>query len=178
MNLESRKSGLTRHWLMLLPAIIILALLSYRLLVVRRADAKGGKIDVSALHLQSLDGTPLPVSRYQGKAIVLNFWAPWCPPCRVEIPWLQKIQLENKDAIVIGVVADPSQYSKAQAFMDSQRVTYTLVQSSPSIEKLVGPIQGLPTTFYVSAKGNIVHTVTGLVSSGTMSSYVKDALRN
>jgi thiol-disulfide isomerase/thioredoxin len=56
--------------------------------------------------LTGIDGNPIPESVYEGKALLLNFWAPWCPPCRMEIPWLQKLQNEERGKIVvIGVVS-------------------------------------------------------------------------
>jgi len=51
--------------------------------------------------LTGLDGNPISPSAYEGKAILLNFWAPWCPPCRMEIPWLQKLQNEDRGELVV-----------------------------------------------------------------------------
>ncbi len=135
------------------------------------------KVDSEAMHLVQIDGLPVPAAALRGKAIVLNFWAPWCPPCKMEIPWLQELQREHrKDALVIGVVADPNQYRQAKQYMASNGVTYLIVQDSKSVDRIFGEMEGLPTTFYFAPDGKSVHVVSGLVSPTTMAQYLQEAI--
>jgi thiol-disulfide isomerase/thioredoxin len=177
MQVTEFMQNLSKRWFLLLPIVLLFVFASYRLLVSQSSPASG-TVDVSALHLRGLDGRPIPEKEYAGKAIVLNFWAPWCPPCRMEIPWLQELQAKNDQVVVIGVVADPSQYSNAQSFMNTRRVTYHLAENTSSVEEQTGSAEGLPTTLYISAKGQIVHRVTGLIAPVMMQRYVQDAQRN
>ena len=127
--------------------------------------------------LQSLDGHPMSSMDFQGKAIVLNFWAPWCPPCRLEIPWLQNLQNRNDSKlVVVGVVADNSQYEQAAAFMKARGITYPLAEDSPLLNQAFGEVSTLPTTFYLSPSGRVVHEVTGIIPPPMMALYSRDAL--
>lgn len=127
--------------------------------------------------LTGLDGHAIAPSSYQGKAILLNFWAPWCPPCRAEIPWLQKLQNEDRGKlIVVGVVADPGEYARAAEMMQHKGITYLLAEDSPSLERAFGSPSVLPASFYISPSSHVVHTVTGVVPEYTMSRYAADAI--
>lgn len=134
-------------------------------------------VNVKTFTLTGLDGRAIPPSTYEGKAILLNFWAPWCPPCRLEIPWLQKLQNANAGKLVIvGVVTDPDEYAHAAAMMQKKGVTYLLAQDSPSLQSAFGNPSGLPTSFYISPSSHIVHTVTGIVPEYVMHHYAEDAI--
>lgn len=127
--------------------------------------------------LTALNGSPIPPSDYQGKAILLNFWAPWCPPCKMEIPWLQKLQNQNPGKlVVIGVVADRTQYARAAAYMQQRGITYPLVRYSSALQSAFGSISELPTSYYISPSLHVMHHVTGLVPQYTMRRYVADAI--
>lgn len=170
-------SGASKRWLRRLPAILILAFLSYRFFQLHNFKAPK-QIQPSNLSLESLDGSAINPSTFSGKAVVLNYWAPWCPPCRLETPWLQHLQdLHPKDLVVIGVVADADQYKQAQTFMSSRGITYPLARETASLDHLVGTLTGLPTTFYIDPAGNVVHTTSGLTPEALMKHYADDAIK-
>lgn len=157
--------------------VLFVAVLLVRHFVPVKAAAPTSANSV-AFTLTGLDGNPIPPSDYQGKAILLNFWAPWCPPCKMEIPWLQKLQNQNRGKlVVIGVVADPNQYARAAAYMRQNGITYPLARYSPALQRAFGSISELPTSFYISPAQHVVHHVTGLVPQYTMRRYVADAIR-
>ena len=164
-------------WLRRLPAIALLCCISF--LYLRRITLKSpANVALSSLHLVDLNGNSMPDSALQGKAILLNYWAPWCPPCRLEIPWLQQLQTANpQNLLVIGVVADDSQYKQAAAFMKQRGISYPLVRETPSLQASFGDITGLPTTFYLSSQGKVVHAVRGLTPQLLMDHYVADIIR-
>jgi thiol-disulfide isomerase/thioredoxin len=176
-NTADTKRIMTR-WIKRIPALLILGFLSFRLFQIERFKAPK-HVDLAALKIASLDGSPIPMNAIAGKAIVLNFWAPWCPPCRVETPWLQQLQATHPDnVLVIGVVADADQYVQAKSFMASRGVTYPLARETSSIDNAFGTITGLPTTLYIAPSGLVVHAVSGLIPKPLMTRYVDDALRH
>ena len=166
----------TKQWLWRIPWILLLAFIALRF--VRSYDFHAPKaISRQTLAFVDLQGAPLPETLTGGKTLVVNFWAPWCPPCRLEIPWLQHLQNENAgNLLVIGVVADPDEYSKAQAFMAARGVNYILVRDTPEVEGVFGAVSSLPTTFYVTRSGSVAHTVSGLIPEPLMAHYAKDAM--
>ena len=73
--------------------VAVLAMLGHRMIPAKPIESsKGAALSYS---LTALDGTTIPNEDIKGQAVVLNFWAPWCPPCKMEIPWLQRLQNEN-----------------------------------------------------------------------------------
>jgi thiol-disulfide isomerase/thioredoxin len=161
-----------QRWLKRIPVILLLGFVMFYFF--RSYSFKAPKqVDMASLKLVYLDGSPISANVIHGKAMVLNFWAPWCPPCRAETPWLQHLQTSHpKDLVVIGIVADPGQYLQAQTFMASRGITYILVRETPSVDDIFGAVEGLPTTFYISATGKVVHTARGLIPEILMKHYV------
>jgi thiol-disulfide isomerase/thioredoxin len=155
---------------------VLAMLILHRFVPVDAADPSAA--NARPFTLTALDGTPIASSAYQGKAVLLNYWAPWCPPCKMEIPWLQKLHDENRGKlVVVGVVADPSEYAHAAAMMRQKGITYLLAQDSPSLRRTFGDPNSLPTSFYLSPSSHVVHTVTGLVPQYMMHRYAADAIR-
>jgi thiol-disulfide isomerase/thioredoxin len=151
------------------------ALLLHRLLPARAVPPSAR--NAVTFTLTGLDGKPISPAMYQGKAVLLNFWAPWCPPCRLEIPWLQKLQDENRGKlVVVGVVADPGEYARAAQMMQRRGITYALVRDSQSLQKAFGDPSALPTSFYISSSSHVVHTVAGIVPEYTMHRYAAEAI--
>jgi thiol-disulfide isomerase/thioredoxin len=161
-----------------IPAIIFLLAISF--LYFRSNVFRGPKqLSVAALDIKTLSGHPLDPAKFQNKAVVLNFWAPWCGPCQLETPWLQKLQAAHpNDLLVIGVDDDPDTYSEAALFAASQRVTYPIVQKSGAMVNAIGAISSIPTTFYIAPSGKVVHTATGAISEARMESYAMDAIQH
>lgn len=155
--------------------VVVLAMLGHRVIPARPIDSsRNAPLSFS---LTTLDGTTIPDEKIKGQAVVLNFWAPWCPPCKMEIPWLQRLQNENMGKLrVIGVVADDSQYDNAAAYMKAKGITYLLARDSSSLQNTFGDTSTLPTTFYISPSGHVVHMVSGLVPEYMIHQYVSDAI--
>lgn len=174
---NARAASPGRRWLGRIPALLILGFLSFRFFQLHNFKAPK-QVDMASLHLKNLDGAPLDTSIFRDRAVVLNFWAPWCPPCKLETPWLQHLQEAHpSDLVVIGVVADPGQYPQARSFMASHGVTYPLAQETASVDEVIGGIVGLPTTLYISRSGQVVHTATGITPQPLMEHYVREALK-
>lgn len=176
---EEGKSG-RRGWLRRLPTIASVVLLA--LVLLRLGPLYFGhspaRVDLKGIHLTRLDGSAVPAEAIAGKALVVNFWAPWCPPCRLETPWLEKLQQrEAGRLVVVGVVADATEYAHAQRLMQQKGMTYLLVRDTEDVQAAFGPVSVLPTSFYVSASGAVVHTTRGLVPEPLMLLFAHQAMR-
>ncbi|MFP5249530.1 MAG: TlpA disulfide reductase family protein [Acidobacteriota bacterium] len=176
---EGGKSGGRTKWTKRLPTVatvLLLAFAAWRLAPLYFGHSPG-QVDVQGMRLVHLDGTPVAPAAIQGKALVVNFWAPWCPPCRIETPWLEKLQ--RRDAgrlVVVGVVADPTEYEHAQSMMRQKGITYLLVRDSADVRAAFGEISVLPTSFYVTPTGRVVHTTRGLVPEPLMRLFAHQAI--
>jgi cytochrome c biogenesis protein CcmG/thiol:disulfide interchange protein DsbE len=130
-----------------------------------------------SLPFTTIDGMTIKPDTLKGKAVVVNFWAPWCAPCKIETPWLQSLQDDYPGRLlVLGIVADGAQYPQARAFMSRQHVTSLLLRDSPEVEDGFGRVSTLPTSFYFSTQGTLLHTTHGLVPKLLMLYFAHDAV--
>lgn len=133
------------------------------------------QIGLNDVFFQRLDGTPEPADFTKNKAVVLNFWAPWCPPCRAEMPWLQHLHQANPGILVLGVEDDPDEYANALDLAAHTGITYPLVRSSQTLHRRLGDIRILPTTLFISRSGRVVHAVRGALPEPLMQRFARDA---
>jgi peroxiredoxin len=123
--------------------------------------------------LQDSDGRSVQLSDYRGKVVLLNFWATWCGPCKVEIPWFMEFERKHKDRgfAVVGVSMDEDGWQVVKPFASKLGINYRILLGSDSIAQLYGGVDSLPTTFIIDREGRIAAVHIGLVSK---SSYEKD----
>ncbi len=128
--------------------------------------------------LVSLDGSKVKLSDYRGKAVLLNFWATWCSPCRVEMPWFEDLQKQyGKDGLVVlGIAMDDSEPAKIAQFASELGVNYPVLLGTDQVSDDYGSVQYLPTTFYIGRDGIIVDKLTGLLDRKDIEDAVKKAL--
>jgi thiol-disulfide isomerase/thioredoxin len=128
------------------------------------------------LKLKDLDGKDVSLSDYRGKVVFLNFWATWCDPCRVEIPWLIDMQAKyaSRGFTVIGVAMDDEGKSAVAPFIAKERfdvngqqlpMGYPILLGTDEAADKFGGILGYPTSFLISRDGKIVAKFQGLKSS-------------
>jgi len=130
--------------------------------------------------LRTLDGSKVKLSDFRGKAVLLNFWATWCPPCKVEMPWF--VDLQNKygkdGLVVLGVAMDDSEASKIAAFAHEMGVNYPVLLGNDQVSDDYGNVQYLPTTFYIDRNGMVVDKMAGLLSRQEIEQQVQKALQS
>ena len=126
--------------------------------------------------LTDIDGNKLNLSSYQGKWVVVNYWATWCPPCITEMPELQTFHDEHvdKDAIVIGINAELIGRQQLRDFLEDYFITYPIFLSKPTQQSALGLIPGLPTTFLVTPQGKVVARQVGPVTSDMIEQYIQN----
>ena len=167
--------SLRQRWLDRLPMVVFLGAAVW-LFFRSHVYSAPKSVDVAALELTDLNGQPIPASTFAGKTVVLNFWAPWCGPCRVEIPWLEKLQRDNPDVAVIGVEDDPGALDSGRAMAVRDAISYRLAAPVGEVVRTFRDVATLPTTLYISSSGAVVHTATGVVPEPVMRYYLHDTI--
>ena len=130
--------------------------------------------------LLTLDGHKVKLSDYRGKAVLLNFWATWCPPCKVEMPWFVDLQNQYREdgLVVLGVAMDDSEASKIAEFAHEMGVNYQVLLGTDKVSDDYGDVQYLPTTFYIDRNGMIVDKMAGLLSRQEIENDVKKVVNS
>ncbi|AOR24161.1 cytochrome c biogenesis protein/redoxin [Clostridium taeniosporum] len=130
-------------------------------------------------------GNTHKLSDYKGKTVFLNFWATWCPPCRMEMPHIEELYKEfnyNKDDIIILGVAQPGGEEKdiegIKEFLNKQGYTFPVVFDERNDVFNDYRIMSLPTTFMINKDGNIYGYVNGALSKGQMKNIIDETKKN
>lgn len=112
--------------------------------------------------LTDLNGDEHRLADYRGKVVIINFWATWCPPCRAEMPSMQKAweQLEQDDIPMLGINVGEDEDTIFQ-FTANYPVEFPLLMDKDSEVINQWPVRGLPTTFVVGPEGNIIYRAIG-----------------
>jgi cytochrome c biogenesis protein CcmG/thiol:disulfide interchange protein DsbE len=114
--------------------------------------------------LKDLNGKTVKLSDYRGKAVLLNFWATWCPPCKAEMPWF--VDMQNRYAAqgfqVVGISMDEGSPGDVAKFSKEIGVNYPVLLGDEHVSDQYGSVQALPTSFFIDRNGNIVNRVFGL----------------
>jgi cytochrome c biogenesis protein CcmG/thiol:disulfide interchange protein DsbE len=140
--------------------------------------------------LQDLSGKKVSLSSFKGKAVLLNFWATWCAPCKLETPWL--VDLRNQYAPqgfeVVGVSTEGDDLkpddkdgwaqdkAAIQKFVQLEKMPYPVLMDGDSISKDYGGLDAMPTSFFIDRDGKVVAAQLGLTSKDEIESNIRKAL--
>jgi len=131
---------------------------------------------IGSFTLESLDGRTFTAASLKGKVVLVNFWATWCPPCRIEIPDLIRLQeTYADDLVVLGVSADEIAPDEVGTFAESVGINYPIAMTSPEIERVFSGVTGLPTTFLLDRDGRVVQKHSGLVPASIVEAEMRVA---
>jgi len=111
---------------------------------------------------------------YQGKWVIVNYWATWCPPCLEEVPDLVNLydQRKDKDVMVFGVVFEFKNVGEVEKFVDDMLMSYPIVLGNERVVAEIGPAEILPTTYIFNPRGELVKTRRGLITR----QYIEDLI--
>jgi thiol-disulfide isomerase/thioredoxin len=128
--------------------------------------------------LTSLDGKVVKLSDFRGKAVLLNFWATWCSPCKIEMPWFVELQKKygNDGLVVVGIAMDDTDAPKIAQFTSEMGVNYPVLLGTDKISEDYGNVQYLPTSFYIDREGKLIGKGTGLLGREEIEQNVQRAL--
>ena len=140
--------------------------------------------------LEDLAGKKVSLASYKGRAVLINFWATWCGPCKIETPWL--VELRNQyaaqgfEVLGISTEGDDLQPSDKEAwakqkiaiakFVKEEKMPYPVLINGDSLSKPYGGLDAMPTSFYVDRAGNVVAVQLGITSKDDMEANIRKAL--
>jgi peroxiredoxin len=153
---------------------------SYAPATVKAASVKPAseRRDAPDFTLKDADGKTVHLSEYRGKVVLLDFWATWCDPCRLEIPWFIDLQRKNKDRgfEVLGVSMDDEGWEVVKPFMKSVGMNYRVVIGNDETTQVYGGVDSLPSTFLIDRQGKIAAIHIGLTSRKVFEDGVEELL--
>jgi len=139
------------------------------------------------LTLRDLDGKDLSLAQYKGKVVLVNFWATWCEPCQVEIPWLIEMQQKYADRgfTVLGIAMDEEGASVVTPWVTKERfdvngsksqMNYPIVIGDDAAADKFGGLLGYPTSVLINRDGKIIKRITGIISYDEISKSIESQL--
>ena len=107
--------------------------------------------------LESLEGKTVRLSDFRGKGVLLNFWATWCQPCKIEMPWFAELQKQYgpQGLQIVGVAMDDASPKEIGEFAHDLGVNYPILVGKESVGDAYGGVQFLPATFYIGRDGKV-----------------------
>jgi peroxiredoxin len=114
--------------------------------------------------LKDVNGQTVHLSDYKGKVVLLDFWATWCGPCKIEIPWFIEFEHQYKDRgfAVVGVSMDEDGWSVVKPYVQDLKMNYRIVLGNDEVGTSYGGVDSLPTTFLIDREGKIASVHVGL----------------
>jgi thiol-disulfide isomerase/thioredoxin len=149
-----------------------------------KPDSAAPEPDVT---FKDLDGKEVALSGYKGKVVLVNFWATWCEPCQIEIPWLIEMQQKysSKGFTVLGVDVDDENNKVVSAFVTKELfnvngqklpMNYPILRGNDEVADKFGGLLGYPTSFLISRDGKVVKKVQGLISYEEITQAIESQL--
>jgi len=128
--------------------------------------------------LSALDGRRIRLSDFRGRVVLVNFWATWCAPCRVEMPWLSEFIVRYRDQglTVLGISVDDGDRERVEGFVRERSVDYPILLNDGNVDRRYGGVRFLPQTFFVGRDGRIIRRVYGIRTHTDFEADIRSAL--
>jgi peroxiredoxin len=128
--------------------------------------------------LTTIDGQKVSLSDYKGKAVLVNFWAVWCAPCKIEMPWFAEFRQKyaSQGFEVLGIATDAPSKDEMLKVTGKAGVNYPIMSADTKVGDAFGGVDYLPESFYIGRDGKIVEETSGLGSKDEVEANIKKAL--
>jgi thiol-disulfide isomerase/thioredoxin len=137
--------------------------------------------------MKDVDGHDVSLEQFKGKVVLVNFWATWCAPCKIEIPWMIEFQKKysSRGFTILGVSMDEDGKKAIDPFLQKERfdvngqkeaMNYPILLGNDSVADKFGSIMGLPTSMLFTRDGKKIKTIVGLVNHDDISKAIEDLL--
>src|SRR5579884_1993663 len=114
--------------------------------------------------LKDVNNVKVKLSDYKGKVVLLDFWATWCGPCKIEIPWFMEFENQFKDRCfaVLGVSMDEGGWNDVRPYIEERKINYRILLGNDEVGQAYGGVDSLPTTLLIDRSGRIAQIHVGL----------------
>jgi thiol-disulfide isomerase/thioredoxin len=181
----------------ILAVVIVLVLLAVifwpngKLLPIAKPAGTGsgaaGSASLASFGIKDINGNVVSLSQYKGQVVLVNFWATWCAPCKIEIPWMIEFQKKysGRGFTILGVSMDEEGKAAVAPFIEKERfevdgqkeaMNYPILVGNDSIAAKFGGILGLPTSMLFTRDGQKIKTITGLIDHDELAKAIESQL--
>ncbi len=128
-----------------------------------------------AFSLTTLEGKKVSLSDYKGRPVLVNFWATWCAPCKLEMPWFEQFhgQYAAQGLEILGIAEDDAGKDEIAKAVKKTGVTYPILLTDGKVAPKYGGIDYLPMSFYVGRDGVVVEQTAGLGSKDEIEANIR-----
>ncbi len=129
-----------------------------------------------AFTLVNLEGKKVSLSDYKGRPVIVNFWATWCAPCKLEMPWFQEFRSKysGQGFEILGIAEDEAPKDEIEKTAKKVNVTYPILLTDGKVAPAYGGVDSLPESFYIDRNGVVVSETVGLASKDEVEAKIKE----
>ncbi|MGD8321331.1 MAG: redoxin domain-containing protein [Gemmatimonadota bacterium] len=128
--------------------------------------------------LRTLEGDKVRLDDLRGNVVLVNFWATWCPPCRLEMPGFESVYRDyrGRGFTVVGLATDVGGAGVVEPFVQQNGITYPVAMATDQVRLQYGGVNALPQSFLLDRQGRVRQMVAGVFSEGTLRKAVDQLL--